>query len=249
MGKIRWTHAALSDVGRLRSGNEDAVFAEPKAGVFVVADGMGGHAAGEVASAIATRAIGARLCSLSATCSLQQARGSIHEAFVDAGDQIVQEARENPAHEGMGTTATVLVLGPEDRYVVGHIGDSRGYLFRDGELRQITRDHSWVQEQVDRGAISREQARFHPQSNIITRALGTAEIPWPDVYDGQAKPGDIFLVASDGLTDMLPEERIAEILRSGRTPKEMAVKLVDEANLAGGIDNITVLVVAVEEAS
>lgn len=245
MGRIRWTYAALSDTGRVRSGNEDSLFADPAGGVFAVADGMGGHAAGEVASTIATRVIGDRLCSCRRDSS-EQIRGSLRAAFAAAGQQIIREARQDPAREGMGTTATVLVLDPEGCYLVGHIGDSRCYLLRDGALRQLTRDHSWVQEQVERGVISREQARFHPQSNIITRALGTDEIPQPDVYEGEARPDDIFLIASDGLTDMLSEREIESILGSESPPGDAAARLVEGANRAGGVDNITVLVVSVE---
>jgi protein phosphatase len=248
MGRFRWTCAAVSDVGRVRSANEDSVFLSAEAGVFVVADGMGGHAAGEVASAIASELIGARLCRLGEGEGLDDVRSLFLQAFLDAGSEIVRQAGEDSAHGGMGTTATVMALRPDDNYIVGHIGDSRAYLLRDGDLIRITTDHSWVEEQVERGVISREQAFRHPQSNIITRALGTDPVPPPDLFVGELQAGDRFLLCSDGLTDMVDEDRIARILRAVDVPEHAASRLVSEANLAGGIDNVTALVVHVHPA-
>ncbi len=247
MGRFGWACAAVSDVGRVRDENEDSVFCSAESGVFVVADGMGGHAAGEVASAIASEMIGARLCGIRSEEGLEEARARFLGAFREAGAEIVRQARADAARVGMGTTATVLVLRPDDRYIVGHIGDSRVYLLRDGSLARITTDHSWVQEQVERGVITPEQAHRHPQSNIITRALGTDPSPAPDLYVGPLQAGDRFLLSSDGLTDMLDEDRIRRILEAVPLPEAAAGRLVSEANLAGGIDNVTALVVDVKE--
>ena len=248
MGRFRWTCAAVSDVGRIRTSNEDSVFLSAESGVFVVADGMGGHAAGEVASAIASELIGGRLCCLGEEEGLEEARSLFLEAFLDAGSEIIRQASEDSARGGMGTTATVLALRPDDQFIVGHIGDSRAYLLRDDSFDRITTDHSWVEEQVERGMISREQAFRHPQSNIITRALGTDPVPPPDLYVGELQAEDRFLLCSDGLTDMVSEERIARVVRAVDVPEVAASRLVSEANLAGGIDNVTALVVHIRPA-
>lgn len=247
MGRFRWACAALSDVGRVRRSNEDSVYCSTEAGVFVVADGMGGHAAGEVASAIASEWISERLCGACVTMELEQVEDRFRTAFVEAGREILRQAAENTARLGMGTTATVLLLREDGRYVIGHIGDSRAYLVRDGSIGQITRDHSWVQEQVDRGMITPAQAKNHPQSNIITRALGTEAYPTPDLYNGLVRAGDVFLLASDGLTDMVPEEHLLAILEDENDPERAVHRLVREANLSGGVDNISALVARIEE--
>ena len=220
------------------------MFTSPESGVFVVADGMGGHAAGEVASAIASRTIGDSACK---QCESTEALSNqLVEAYLAAGREIARQADMDPARSGMGTTATVLRLRRDGTFVIAHIGDSRAYLWRAGRLRRVTHDHSWVQEQVDRGLITPEQAVGHPQSNIITRALGTDPHPTPDLYPGELKPGDRFLLATDGLTDMVPEERIAELLEGDEPLEETSDALVAAANRAGGLDNITVLLVDIE---
>lgn len=245
MERFSWTCKALSDVGRIRSTNEDSVYADPDSGVFVVADGMGGHAAGEVASAIAAERIG---CLLGGDCDLatvERARASFRAAFAEAGREIADQALRNTEQQGMGTTATVLFLDSGGDFLIGQVGDSRAYLFRDGDLDQITRDHSWVQEQVDLGVITPEQARLHPQSNLITRALGIEPEAVPDLYPGELRGGDVFLLASDGLTDMLPGAAIEAILAQAGSLEATARRFVEEANRAGGRDNVTVLLVAV----
>ena len=247
MGRFRWTCAAISDVGRVRSTNEDSVYCSAEAGVFVVADGMGGHAAGEVASAIASELIGARMCCLGDGQGPDEVRSLFVQAFLDAGSEIIRQAHEDSTRVGMGTTATVLVLRPDDNYIVGHIGDSRAYLLRDSSFARITTDHSWVEEQVERGVISRDQAFRHPQSNIITRALGTEPVPDPDLYVGEIQSADRFLLCSDGLSDMVSEDRIALILGGFDDPEATASRLVSEANLAGGTDNVTALVVHIHD--
>jgi protein phosphatase len=249
MGRFWWNCAGLSDVGRVRHSNEDSIYCSTEDGVFVVADGMGGHAAGEVASAIASEWIAERLSGACMTMELDQVEDRFRTAFVEAGREILRRAAENTAQLGMGTTATVLLLREDGRYVIGHIGDSRAYLVRNGAIRQVTRDHSWVQEQVDRGMITAEQAKNHPQSNIITRALGTEAYPTPDLYDGEIRAGDVFLLASDGLTDMVSEERMLATVLEEEDPRKCAGRLIEEANLAGGLDNISALVARIGEAS
>lgn len=245
MAAFEWASAIQSDVGQVRTENEDSVYSSPESGVFVVADGMGGHAAGEVASAIASRTIGDSACR--ECSSLEALARQLVDAFLSAGREIERQADEDPARSGMGTTATVLRLRREGSFIIAHIGDSRAYRMRDGRLERVTHDHSWVQEQVDRGLISPEQAVGHPQSNIITRALGTDPSPTPDLYQGELITGDLFLLATDGLTDMVTEERIAELLAAEETLDERAGALVRAANEAGGIDNVTVLLVAINE--
>jgi serine/threonine protein phosphatase PrpC len=249
MGGFWWSCAALSDVGRVRRSNEDSVYCSAESGVFVVADGMGGHAAGEVASAIASEWIAERLCGACLTMELEQVEDRFRTAFVEAGREILRQAAENTARLGMGTTATVLLLREDGPYVIGHIGDSRAYLVRDGSIRQVTRDHSWVQEQVDRGMITPEQAKNHPQSNIITRALGTEAYPTPDLYNGMLRAGDLFLLGSDGLTDMVSEEHLLAILEAEDDPERAVTRLVREANMAGGVDNISAVVARIGERS
>ncbi|MEJ2481563.1 MAG: Stp1/IreP family PP2C-type Ser/Thr phosphatase [Gemmatimonadota bacterium] len=248
MGRFVWSCAAVSDVGRVRESNEDSVFCDAESGVFVVADGMGGHAAGEVASAIASEMIGVRLCAMGEEDGLDEARSRFRQAFLEAGNEIVRQAQADISRDGMGTTATVLVLRPDDNRVVGHIGDSRAYVLHGEDLVRITTDHSWVEEQVERGMITRDEAFRHPQSNIITRALGTDPIPAPDLYIGDIEDGDRYLLCTDGLTDMVEESRIARILRTVPGAQPAASRLVSEANLAGGTDNVTALVVDVSGA-
>ena len=178
---------------------------------------------------------------------LDEVEDRFRMAFVEAGREILRQAAENTTRLGMGTTATVLLLRPGGDWVIGHIGDSRAYQVRDGMISQITRDHSWVQEQVDRGMITPEQAKNHPQSNIITRALGTEPYPAPDLYSGQLRHGDIFLLGSDGLTDMVPEERLLQVLLEETDAESAVNRLIRDANLAGGMDNISALVARVGE--
>ena len=144
----------------------------------------------------------------------------------------------------MGTTATVLVLLP-GKYLIGQVGDSRVYLLRDGALRQLTKDHSYVQEQVDAGFLTPEQARYHPYSNVITRCVGAGEHVEPDVYGGDVRVGDLFLVASDGLTGMVDDRRLQQLLLSRVTPERLVDALITEANGRGGLDNITAIIVQV----
>jgi protein phosphatase len=146
--------------------------------------------------------------------------------------------------QGMGTTVSALLLS-HGRYLIGQVGDSRVYLLRDGALRQLTKDHSYVQEQVDAGFLTPEQARYHPYSNVITRCVGAGEHVEPDVYGGDVRVGDLFLVASDGLTGMVDDRRLQQLLLSRVTPERLVDALITEANGRGGLDNITAIIVQV----
>jgi serine/threonine protein phosphatase PrpC len=249
---VKLAHAARTDVGMIRSGNEDnfAVDANGSRGVFIVADGMGGHAAGEVASEMAVQILLRELKKASDSTAVTDGSTSkvLAESLKLANRAIHDRTITEVDKQGMGTTASVLVLA-DSRYVIGQVGDSRVYLLRDGALRQLTKDHSYVQEQVDLGNLTPEQARYHPYSNVITRCVGASPEVEPDLYHGDAKTGDIFLIASDGLTGMVDDRRLAQLLMSRAEPERKVASLIAEANGRGGLDNITAIVVQVDEAS
>jgi serine/threonine protein phosphatase PrpC len=233
--------AFRTDTGRQRSANEDSFFVRPP--IFVVADGMGGAQAGEVASKAAAEAFDRDLPAGSPETFLR-------ETIEAANREIHELARDDPARKGMGTTITAVIVNPEGEEVaIGHVGDSRAYRLRGGRLEQLTRDHSLVEEMRRKGQLTDAQAEDHPQRSIITRALGPEPEVDVDVQTVPAKPGDVFLICSDGLTTMLGEEQIAKLL-SGATSMEAATRgLVDEANRAGGRDNITALAFRLEDAA
>src|SRR5256885_5170444 len=212
----------------------------PDRGIFVVADGMGGHAAGEVASEMAVRFVARELGSLK-SLSDDQVADRMRTAIRGANGAIFQRTLTEHDKRGMGTTVTALVLY-ETRFLIGQVGDSRAYLYRDQKLMQLTKDHSYVQEQVDAGYLTPEQARSHPYSNVITRCVGANSDVMPDVYLGTVKPGDPFLLAPDGLTGMLEDPQLAELLAGNPVPQEPRDELIGEANRHGGLDNITAIV-------
>ncbi len=228
-----------TDVGLRRKNNEDAHVARPDLGFFAVADGIGGLAAGEVASRIFIGT--AQEIFEQGYYSDAETGKLVQEVFRLANERILNSARINPEHQGMGCTAELLALDGE-RYIVGHIGDSRTYLLRDGELRRITRDHSVVQDQLERGLITPEEAKRHKLRNIVLRAVGTDPSVALDVINGRLQPADIFLLCSDGLTDMVEESSIRETLASGKGIKEMTLELIENAKAGGGDDNITVVI-------
>ena len=244
---MKLLYAARTDVGMIRSGNEDnfTVDASPSRGLFIVADGMGGHAAGEVASEMAVQIVQRELSSVRdldgedvvqlVANSLKHANRAIHERTLTEVDK-----------QGMGTTASVLLVSG-GRYLIGQVGDSRVYLLRDGSFAQLTKDHSYVQEQVDAGFLTPEQARYHPYSNVITRCVGAGQDVEPDIYRGEVRAGDIYLVASDGLTGMVDDRRLAQLLASRAEPERKVQALISEANGRGGLDNITAIIVQVLE--
>jgi len=243
MARLVW--AARTDVGMIRSGNEDnyAVIATSEQGLFIVADGMGGHAAGEVASEMAVQTVERELNGVGdledekntdrLADSVKKANRAIHDRTITEVDK-----------QGMGTTTSVLLLSV-NKYLIGQVGDSRVYLLRDGALQQLTKDHSYVQEQVDAGFLTPEQARYHPYSNVITRCVGASPDVEPDLYAGEARVGDLFLVASDGLTGMVDDRRLQMLLLSRAEPERKVHALIAEANGRGGLDNITAIIVQI----
>ncbi len=241
---VRLLHAARTDVGMIRSGNEDnfAVTARGNRGLFIVADGMGGHAAGEVASEMAVQTIEQELDGLR---DLDDSTGDrLDQALRKANRNIHERTMTEVDKQGMGTTASVLLIY-DKKYLIGQVGDSRVYLLRDGALHQLTKDHSYVQEQVDAGFLTPEQARYHPYSNVITRCVGASPEVEPDIYQGDVSIGDLFLVASDGLTSMVDDRRLQILLMSRAEPERKVLALISEANGRGGLDNITAIVVQV----
>ena len=242
---MRLSVAARSDVGMIRSGNEDNYFADanPLRGLFIVADGMGGHTAGEVASEMAVQIVARELTGVK-DVRADNVRLMVSRSLLRANAAIYERTLTEIDKQGMGTTVSALLLS-HSRYLIGQVGDSRVYLLRDGALRQLTKDHSYVQEQVDAGFLTPEQARYHPYSNVITRCVGAGENVEPDVYGGDVRAGDLFLVASDGLTGMVDDRRLQQLLLSRATPGRLVDALISEANGRGGLDNITAIVVQV----
>lgn len=236
---------ASTDVGMIRQGNEDNFFAEAdeRRGVFVVADGMGGHAAGEVASEMAVQIIARHLLALGSSTD-DGANALVSKAMQDANRAIFERMLSETDKQGMGTTASVMVLSDKG-YLIGQIGDSRVYLLRDGALTQITKDHSYVQEQVDAGLLTPEQARYHPYSNVITRCVGASDEVEADIFVGDVRVGDVFLLASDGLTGMVDDRRLQALLLARSGPGRIVDSLIAEANGRGGLDNITAIVIQV----
>jgi PPM family protein phosphatase len=254
---LRISADAQSDVGRKRKGNEDALCLNDEQRLYVVADGMGGHAAGEVASRVAVDAIAEFVeltggnqeitwpFGLDETISYEGNR--LKTAVRHANTRVIEATRESAEYEGMATTvAAVLVDG--DIANLAHVGDSRIYLWNGQSIEQLTRDHSWVNEQIENGAISPEQARSHPLRNVVTRALGGRADLVVDIQSRRMAPGDMLLLCSDGLTTMIPDDGIARILRESEGDVARATSaLVSEANERGGEDNITVVLLKFEE--
>ncbi len=226
---------AHTDTGRVRDGNEDVKLVDPRMGLYAVADGMGGHQAGEVASATAIEALRAAVSN----------GAPIREAITKANEAVVERAAGDEGLRGMGTTMTAATLAAGGTLLIGHVGDSRAYLVRDGELSQVTKDHSLVGEMVQGGELTPEQAEVHPQRSVITRALGIERGVEVDIYPLELDEGDRVLLCSDGLTDMLRTDEIAAILQRESDPQKAANTLVDAANKAGGEDNITVVILDV----
>jgi PPM family protein phosphatase len=243
-----FNYAALTDTGRVRDHNEDAVAVLPACGLVVLADGMGGYAAGEVASDIAVSVI---------TDVVQQ--HFLHRAIVpdelwqvlvdavlEANTAIIAAALDEPSYRGMGATL-VSGLFHQDRLIVAHAGDSRAYRLRDGLLSVITRDHSVLQERIDAGLLTVEQARSSTIRNLVTRALGVESEQAVEVHEHAVEQGDVYLFCSDGLNDMLDDEEIARVLlQATGTLADAAAALIDAANVAGGADNVSVALVAVD---
>jgi PPM family protein phosphatase len=230
-------HFHASDLGRQRQGNEDNYFV--RAPLFVVADGMGGAQAGEVASEMAVESFDGGLPDGSPADGLVS-------VIEDANRRIHDRSRAESQRAGMGTTVTAAYVGEQD-VTIAHVGDSRAYVLRGGELTRLTRDHSLVGELVARGKLTEEQAETHPQRSVITRALGPEPEVQVDVQVYQARAGDVFMVCSDGLTSMVPEARVRELLTAAGSLEQVGRELIAAANDAGGRDNITVILFRLEE--
>jgi serine/threonine protein phosphatase PrpC len=242
--KLRWRAVGGTHVGRVRKGNEDAFLVDEERGVFLVADGMGGHAAGEIASDIAKRAVGGTLLEgVDRRLAADDLAHSMVDSFRVADLAIAEHVAANPETEGMGTTVTAMVICTDGTYRMGHIGDSRAYLLRDGQLAQLSKDHTWVQREVDEGRLTPSAARKHPYSHILTRALGADPSDAPDLQAGQLEAGDVLLLCSDGLTGMVPDAHLQRILLSEGTAAERIEEMIVLANKRGGRDNITAVIV------
>lgn len=230
--------AYKTDTGKQRRANEDSYFA--RAPVFAVADGMGGAQAGEVASRVAASSFEAGFP------TDESPEKDLRRLFEQANQEIHKLSGEDASRAGMGTTLTAALVDG-DQVSFGHVGDSRAYLLRDGELRQLTSDHSLVEELKRQGRISEEEAADHPQRSVITRALGPEPSVKVDTFTEQARAGDVYLLCSDGLTTMISEKKILEVFEETKTLRSAVSKLVDAANRAGGKDNITAVAFKLED--
>jgi PPM family protein phosphatase len=257
--RLRVTSAGLTDVGRKRTSNEDSFAISEQHQLFVVADGMGGHAAGEVASRLAVESIERHISGSdprkeptypasfrfprNEEATLPVPARRVLNAIRLANQEIVRSVRKNQSHRGMGTTVVIAYLHGARAYI-GSVGDSRAYLFRDGTLRQLTSDHTFVNEQVRAGTLTAQEARRHPARNILTRAVGSQEDVEADILDQEIQAGDRLLLCSDGLTTMVEDAQILEALRAhGDDPAASCRALIDLANDKGGDDNVTVVLI------
>jgi serine/threonine protein phosphatase PrpC len=248
--------ASISDPGMVRSHNEDSVSTDVRHGLVVLADGMGGYNAGEVASGMATTVIVTELQGLleryqphevHAKSGDKYATLMLRDQVAKANTSIFQAAQSQPQYAGMGTTL-VVALYYDNRMMVAHIGDSRLYRLRGEQFSQVTRDHSLLQEQIDSGMISAEQAKYSQNKNLVTRALGIDASVEPEIHEYETQPGDIFLLCSDGLSDMVEDGDIGLTLQTlGANLNLAAQQLVQMANDNGGRDNISVILVRVRE--
>jgi serine/threonine protein phosphatase PrpC len=245
----------LTHVGRQRQHNEDSFRVEDDAKLFLVADGMGGHAAGEVASRIAVDSISEFILHSKTDDGTwphaydehyRRSTNRLMAAVRLANTRVLEAMRKDARLRGMGTTV-VASLVDDDIFSVAHVGDSRAYLIRDHQLSRITNDHSWVFEQVQAGMLTEAEAEKHPLRNVITRALGGALQVAPDASEIEARPGDVYLLCSDGLTGMVPEDEILKVVTdSDGDLKRACQALIEAANEHGGLDNVTAVLVKTE---
>jgi PPM family protein phosphatase len=252
---MRYVAAAKTDVGRRRKGNEDSFCLAPEIGLFVVADGMGGHAAGEVASRLAVETIHEWMAKYLGGDSVAvvgpeepacSAESNYLVSSIRLANRVIYDAAQGRSeYAGMGTTV-VSILATGERLTLAHVGDSRIYRVRGDEIAQVSRDHSFVQQQVDRGIITPEEAEESQYKHMITRALGLKESVEVDVAERPAEAGDTFILCSDGLSDLLDNEEILAIVKEQPDLAQACQQLIDRANLKGGDDNITTLLVRVE---
>ena len=247
--------SGLSDVGVIRSHNEDCFDIDPENQVFVVADGMGGHSHGEIASRIAVDSIRdfvTRTADADATLpfeldpTLGRHGNRIRAAIRVAHDRVLKAIRQDASLHGMGTTVVGVLVDGESA-AVANVGDSRAYRLRDSKLELLTHDHTWVNEQVMAGFLSEEQARSHPLKNVVTRALGGETDVEIDVREWPLQLGDLFLLCSDGLTTMLTDDEILARVRTPGRLEEICSRLVRDANARGGYDNVSVVLIRAED--
>jgi PPM family protein phosphatase len=253
--RVQW--AATTHPGIRRTSNEDSYCTRPDLGLYVVADGMGGHVAGEVASRIVVEAIEAFVeqtvdadlhstwphpFDLSLTVDGNRLKGAFHLA----NQRLAREVAGSQDLRGMATTASAILVGDGDQAVIAHVGDSRIYLIRTGQLQRMTQDHSWVEEQVRAGLLSANEARLHPWRNVVTRALSGGDDPEVDLKVVSLESCDRLLMCSDGLSSVVPDARIEAVLTEHGEPAEACEALVDEANEAGGPDNVTTLILHID---
>jgi serine/threonine protein phosphatase PrpC len=242
---LRIEYGAQSDQGMVRSSNEDSFIANSRNEIFLVADGMGGHAAGEIASQLTASTVEEIACGGGSNSNMED----LLQLAVQQANMRVYEAQElQPEYRGMGSTLTVLAFR-QDRYYLAQVGDSRAYLMRDNTLNQLTRDHSVVWPLFESGVLSKDDISKHPQKNLITRSIGTHPEVEVDLQNGAALEGDLFLLCSDGLTDVLSDGDILQLIsRADRNPQEISEMLVRAANSGGGPDNVTVVVICLRDA-
>lgn len=245
----------LTDVGLLRTHNEDCFEVDDENQVYIVADGMGGHNHGEVASRVAVDSMREFIAQsvdrdgtlpIGYDAKLKQHSNRLKRSIQVAHDQVLTAIREDGNLLGMGTTIVGAML-QDDVVAIAHVGDSRGYRLRQGHLELLTQDHTWVNEQVVAGYLTEEQAKSHPLKNVVTRALGGDSEVLVDVMETEAQVGDLFLLCSDGLTTMLSDQEIHERVSAGVSIEKISHQLVHDANTRGGFDNITVVLLLVEE--
>jgi protein phosphatase len=241
----------LTDVGKTRARNEDSWASVAGRGIAVVADGMGGHPGGDVASRIAADAA-VRVLEhelgrgrLPGEGRPERLSAAMHRSVLGAHEAIRARVEAEPELDGMGTTLTAIAVDPASGLLaLGNVGDSRGYRFRGGELTRLTKDDTWVQERIDSRQLTPEQARRHPFAHLLTQCLGLEDTPEPRVTEGSIEPGDAYLLCTDGLVGMIEEARLAEILARGVDEGTLRT-LIDTANAAGGFDNITAVLVTI----
>lgn len=243
----------LTDVGRQRQHNEDTFLVQTDANLFLVADGMGGHAAGEIASKIAAETISEFIVHTKEEEGTwphayderyRRSTNRLMTALRIANTRVLEAMRKDARLRGMGTTVVASLIDG-DLASIAHVGDSRAYLIRDGQMARVTNDHSWVYEQVQAGMLTEAEAEKHPLRNVITRALGGALTVVPEASEYQVRPGDRLLLCSDGLTGMVSEEEILRIVTEHEDPQEACRALIDYANDRGGYDNVTAVIVRV----
>ncbi len=247
-GTLSLSGIAVSDVGRVREHNEDAVFVDPAAGLAILADGMGGYMAGEIASQISIDVVREHLANANDAAALGRvdpltgltnAAQRIRAAVIEANQRIYAEASKKRDQDGMGTTLVVLLVYGST-VCIAHVGDSRCYRLRNGALTQLTRDHSLVQEQIDAGKLTAEEAKSSGYKNLVTRALGIDALTEADVNEFRTNAGDIYLLCSDGLSDMVPDDVLRTTMTEAKQLEGAAQRLIALANERGGRDNISV---------